>query len=234
MLSCLQRTQVSERQEVNWPGQMLRWADFGFAQRSPLATMCCLRRSLLLLPLPSLQHPDWFILRVTCSHPNWSSLSLRWSRILHPYYSTVPPPLMDNVVTLLLACFLFDRLMSDAVWYIMVTIWLMIGGELFVQHVVAIWQGIINLSGRLHLDQPGWLRQHVWLLVRASSSLSWSVWLMVVCIFVLIAPRNAESGHLAWNRFHSRFFESRLWLSLYYAARLKREKAITLLYSLFF
>jgi hypothetical protein len=31
-----------------------------------------------------------------------------------------------------------DRLMSDAVWYIMVTIWLMIGGELFVQHVVAI------------------------------------------------------------------------------------------------
>lgn len=131
-LSCLQRTQVSERQEVNWPGQMLRWADFGFALRSPLANMCCLRRSLLRLPLPSLQHPDWY-----SSFFEWHAVTLIDR---HRACVEVESPLMDNVVKLLLACFLLDRLMSDAVWYKMVTIWLMIGGELFVQHVVAIWQ----------------------------------------------------------------------------------------------
>lgn len=53
-----------------------------------------------------------------------------------PFFS-----LMDNVVTFLLACFLLDSLMSEAVWHIMVTIWLIIG-DLFVQHMVAICHGL--------------------------------------------------------------------------------------------
>lgn len=58
------------------------------------------------------------------------------SLICHHFFS-----LMDNVVTFLLACFLLDSLMSEAVWHIMVTIWLIIG-DLFVQHMVAICHGL--------------------------------------------------------------------------------------------
>jgi hypothetical protein len=108
----LQRTQVSECQKVNWPGQMLCWADFGFALWSPLATTCCLRRRKS-SPSASFSATSWLIFFIDASSECHTVILIDVRHIIEPALKSNPPSiichhfffLMDNVVTFLLTLF---------------------------------------------------------------------------------------------------------------------------------
>jgi hypothetical protein len=109
----LQRTQVSECQKVNWPGQMLCWADFGFALWSPLATTCCLRRRKSSSPSVSFSATSWLIFFIDASSECHTVILIDVRHIIEPALKSNPPSiichhfffLMDNVVTFLLTLF---------------------------------------------------------------------------------------------------------------------------------